>query len=725
MVEVARGQYPFGLIEVDTNFATPLNQIVVADFNGDGFRDVAAMDFSTNNGTFYVFLGNGRGGFSTPLVQTSVLRPELRPLQMVKGDFNGDDITDLAFLYLDTTIPSDTCPTCRPQHLVVLRTGRRDGTFEPARITAVPHPETMVAGDFNRDGRDDLLIILVQEVLFTADGPHVLSGEMGKVLLGNSDATFGGFLTIGSPSTNRIGSFGSHVAAGDFNHDGRLDFAVTLADPSRGFGAGGTAMFPGRGDGTFEDPTFTRNRPFCTDTLLVSDLNDDGWKDLLLANSCNEDHISGGSLVAYYGQPGGSFGPQVVYYQGPAYGFAAAIDLRSIGFNDLIARARTTVTSWNVYLNNADGTFAPPEHLLRSNTDNIVVADFNNDGRADIVAVGHGNPSIYTLLNRPVDIAIAKHSNKTLLAGRSNIYTIEVSNVGPSPTEADGVTVTDNLPAGTSYVSADGPDWRCSLSGRTVTCRSGLLRPGEIRTLSLTVNVDLNAPGKITNTATVSTPGEPNLTNNTASVTTAVILNDVAAGIKHTGAFIVGQKDQYVLQVVNNGNVATNGTGTVFVTDQLPNGIQFVTGPGCSAVVQVVTCPVNTVLAAGKGLVIPLTVFVDFPAVPSVNNTATVHYSLDANPANDSATDNSAVKIDPLPALELLKTYVDALPIDSRQIKLLDDTLSQTESAIQSHDRKTASSLLASFKAAAMALNLSPKLPHDIVAAADLILNAI
>ena len=67
-----------------------LRSPVVADFNGDGILDVAAVSPSGN--AVSVFLGNGDGTFQAPLnfaVGTN-------PLSLAVGDFNGDGFPDLA-----------------------------------------------------------------------------------------------------------------------------------------------------------------------------------------------------------------------------------------------------------------------------------------------------------------------------------------------------------------------------------------------------------------------------------------------------------------------------------------------------------------------------------------------------------------------------------------------------------------------------------------------------
>ena len=100
-------------------------------------------------------------------------------------------------------------------------------------------------------------------------------------------------------------------------------------------------------------------------------------------------------------------------------------------------------------------------------------------------------------------------------------WTIVVANAGPNA--AAGVTVTDVLPAGTTYQSST-PSGACS-GTTTITCNAGTLGVGANATFTITAALPAT-PGPITNTATVSASAanpDPNLGNNTATSTITVI----------------------------------------------------------------------------------------------------------------------------------------------------------------------------------------------------------
>src|SRR6186713_1066989 len=80
--------------------------------------------------------------------------------------------------------------------------------FVPAiNFAAGSQPDDVVVGDFNGDGRPDLL----------TNNP---GGDNVSVLLGNGNGTFQGAVAYG------VGDGPNQVVVGDFNSDGRQDLAT-------------------------------------------------------------------------------------------------------------------------------------------------------------------------------------------------------------------------------------------------------------------------------------------------------------------------------------------------------------------------------------------------------------------------------------------------------------------------------------------------------------------
>ena len=87
-----------------------------------------------------------------------------------------------------------------------------------------------------------------------------------------------------------------------------------------------------------------------------------------------------------------------------------------------------------------------------------------------------------------VDLSVTKSdSPDPVRAGDTLSYTISVKHNGPATSDATGVTVTDTLPAGVSYVSATPSQGSCSQSSGVVTCTLGTLANGATATIDLKV----------------------------------------------------------------------------------------------------------------------------------------------------------------------------------------------------------------------------------------------
>jgi uncharacterized repeat protein (TIGR01451 family) len=135
-----------------------------------------------------------------------------------------------------------------------------------------------------------------------------------------------------------------------------------------------------------------------------------------------------------------------------------------------------------------------------------------------------------TITNTPTgpaaDLAVSKVGSPDPVAvGASLTYTITVTNNGPST--ATGVTLTDTLPAGVTFVSVSPGQPTCGQAGGTVTCSLGTLTNGASATVTIVVMP--TAPGELTNVATVvGNEPDPTPGNSSATAMTAVGL---AAGI--------------------------------------------------------------------------------------------------------------------------------------------------------------------------------------------------
>jgi hypothetical protein len=257
--------------------------IFTADFNGDGKPDLLVGGGSDSSAVLY---GNGDATFSGPF---SLPRSVIGFTGSALGDFNADGATDVAatnFESLDVFL------------------GHTNNTFTvlTSVIPSLFAPDAPAVGDFNKDGKLDIVY-------------NDVSGL--QILLGNGDGTFRG---------GRLLPGGGALAVADFDGDGNLDIVAAGADQFTP-GSGQFTVFFGNGDGTFQPGLVFPHSLKFLDQIVVADMDGDGRPDLLMTD---ENEI----IVVHYAAAR-SFGPEVHYSVGPISQFAVR-DLNHDGLPDLV-----------------------------------------------------------------------------------------------------------------------------------------------------------------------------------------------------------------------------------------------------------------------------------------------------------------------------------------------------------------------------------------------------
>jgi Bacterial Ig-like domain (group 3)/Chitobiase/beta-hexosaminidase C-terminal domain/FG-GAP-like repeat/Fn3 associated len=390
---------------------TQANVVAVGDFNGDGIPDLLEWGPNGFGGQAYaVQLGDGLGGFGS---QITLPPPDVSPnyvtegfLSAVVGDFNGDGKLDVAY-FVESEDGTDDSSIYVTLNVAF---GNGDGTFQAAgqsfAIGSVFIPDgyspifgTLVAGDFNGDGLTDVAIVGTSVAIFpgsssglvqsgsvnlpslTTPAPQVLVGAFAgsnldivatttngiQVTESNGD---GGFRPL---ATQTLTFTPNSIAAADFNGDGKLDLAVTGQTGN----TGGIWILLGNGDGTFQNPsapTISGNIGANT-SLVAGDFNGDGIPDLASAVSPGE---AKAPITVALGNGNGTFQAPVAYPIGPYYS---------------------------------------PQFP-------IVTADFNGDGRADLVS-GQNVYISYTGTS-----AVASLTDVTVTAGSYSEHALQCTYPG-------------------------------------------------------------------------------------------------------------------------------------------------------------------------------------------------------------------------------------------------------------------------------------------------------
>ncbi len=185
------------------------------------------------------------------------------------------------------------------------------------------------------------------------------------------------------------------------------------------------------------------------------------------------------------------------------------------------------------------------------------------------------------------------------IVGTDITYSITVTNDGPSGTP--GVTVTDNLPAGVTFLSASSSP-SCVLSGPgTVTCTVGTLANGTNAPLTIRVTGPAS-PALLANTVTVNATAPDSVSgNNTATTTTVVRSASPTADLTLTltdspdPVTAGGTPVTYTATVTNTGGDVATG---VTLTTTIPAGSIFLSASsnlGSCIGTTTIVCSIGTI----------------------------------------------------------------------------------------------------------------------------------
>ena len=297
-----------------------------------------------------------------------------QPYGITAGDFNNDGKVDLAV--------TNSNAGGEENNSIYVLLGAGNGTFqEKVGYGDIYAPLWITSGEFNNDGNTDLAVT-------SSDSPALV------VSAGAGDGSF----PIASETGYTTGTSANTVVTADFNHDGRLDLAVSNANSNSvsiylydsGLFGLDNGAFPRRSNADYP----VGDGPI---RMTVGDFNNDGNTDLAVINETGE------TVSVLIGNGSGSFSAMPGEYSAGVdpIGIAAA-DLNGDGYLDL-AIANFDVTfdfsgQVTVLRGTGDGRFGPMTSLKVSDGPVAVVAgDFNGDGKADLVVTNRYRNNVSVL----------------------------------------------------------------------------------------------------------------------------------------------------------------------------------------------------------------------------------------------------------------------------------------------------------------------------------------
>ncbi|HEX6622788.1 MAG TPA: VCBS repeat-containing protein, partial [Pyrinomonadaceae bacterium] len=331
-----------------------------ADFDADGDLDLAVANYGSHNVS--VLDGDGAGNFAPP----SNVQAGTNPREVTVADFNGDGRPDLI-----------TANERSSSLSVILNAG--GGAFGAAQTVGVgAFPHSVAVADYNSDGKLDLVV--------GYGGSSFIS-----MLLGDGAGNFA------PPTQHSLTShIGAHqLGAADFNADGKTDVFVVLASG----GADNLAVLLGDGAGGLGEPKISLGGSNAVHGI-AGDFNADGKVDVVTADSRP---TSTGPVALMLGDGAGRFAFPLQFTAGGNPMAVAAGDFDGDSKTDLVAA--NEISNGVSFLAGTGGAgadaFAPAKHFgVGTDPTALTVADFNRDGRPDIVSANHASNDVSVVLNR-------------------------------------------------------------------------------------------------------------------------------------------------------------------------------------------------------------------------------------------------------------------------------------------------------------------------------------
>jgi hypothetical protein len=350
-----------GTFSNETTYSTGVDSkpysIAVGYFNEDNHLDIIVANYGTHK--IAIFLGYGNGSFTLEVLYSTGVS---QPLLVLVNDVNNDDRLDIIVVNYGT-------------NTFGIIFGYKNGTFSEQMLYPTGYdslPCSGAVGDFNNDTRLDIAIVncgTYTVSIFLGDGNGLFAPE-NSYFIGKNSKPYS-------------------IAVSHLNEDNKLDIVIGNS------GTGTIVILFDYENGIFGNKTTLLTDIYGPQQIVIGDINNDNLEDIIITNNLDD------NICIIEGSKDGTFGRQTIY------SLSVNSNPSSIIIADLNNDKRKDIVVVNTGVNNIaimlgyysvnflnqttypNGIYSPTS---------VAVGHFNNDSLLDMVVANYGGDSVAILI---------------------------------------------------------------------------------------------------------------------------------------------------------------------------------------------------------------------------------------------------------------------------------------------------------------------------------------
>ncbi|RLD78967.1 MAG: hypothetical protein DRJ07_12450, partial [Bacteroidetes bacterium] len=348
------------------------------DYNNDNYQDILITGRDKDNNIISkIYKNNGNNTFSE---QTQIELIGIYYGSVAWGDYNNDNYLDILLCGRDDF---------NERRSIIYKNDQNGNFEEQTQIELIGVYNSSVAwGDYNNDNYLDILLT-----------GNSANGEISKIYKNNGNGTF-----TEQTQTGLTDVYAGAVAWGDYDNDNYLDILLTGYTVTESI----SKVYKNNGDGSFTDQTQINLKGIFFGSVKWCDYNNDNNLDFIIAGRDDSDDTYS---KVYKNNGDNTFTEQLQIEITPMRsGSLDCADINNDGYKDLLLTGRTNIDGiqtavTQIYVNNKKENLIRLDYNFQALENSFVsFADFDKNGHIDMLMTGQDsdtleNSALYTTTN--------------------------------------------------------------------------------------------------------------------------------------------------------------------------------------------------------------------------------------------------------------------------------------------------------------------------------------